>query len=53
MTAFIVQVSQGDTPQGTIVYKAVFAVGMSLFMITLAMNILSQWIMGRFREVYE
>jgi phosphate transport system permease protein len=53
MTAFIVQVSQGDTPQGSIVYRAVFAVGMTLFMITLAMNILSQWIMARFREVYE
>jgi phosphate transport system permease protein len=53
MTAFIVQVSQGDTPQGSIVYKAVFAVGMTLFMITLGMNILSQWIMSRFREVYE
>ena len=53
MTAFIVQVSQGDTPQGSIVYKAVFAVGMTLFVITLAMNILSQWIMARFREVYE
>jgi phosphate transport system permease protein len=53
MTAFIVQVSQGDTPQGTIVDKAEFAVGMTLFMITLGMNILSQWIMARFREVYE
>ena len=53
MTAYIVQVSLGDTPQGTLVYRSLFAVGMTLFVITLAMNILSQWIMARFREVYE
>jgi phosphate transport system permease protein len=53
MTAYIVQVSLGDTPQGTIVYRTLFAVGMTLFLITLAMNILSQWVLGRFREEYE
>ena len=53
MTAYIVQVSLGDTPQGTIVYKSLFAVAMTLFLITLAMNILSQWILSRFRETYE
>ena len=53
MTAYIVQVSLGDTPQGTIVYQTLFAVAFTLFLITLAMNILSQWVMGRFREVYE
>jgi phosphate transport system permease protein len=53
MTAYIVQVSMGDTPQGTIVYKSLFAVAMTLFLITLAMNVLSQWILSRFREVYQ
>jgi phosphate transport system permease protein len=53
MTAFIVQVSLGDTPQGTIVYQTLFAVAFTLFLITLAMNVLSQWVMGRFREAYE
>jgi phosphate transport system permease protein len=53
MTAFIVQVSLGDTPQGSLVFKSLFAVGMTLFVITLAMNILSQWILSRFREVYD
>ena len=53
MTAFIVQVSLGDTPPGTIVYRSLFAVGMSLFLITLAMNIVSQWILSRYREAYE
>lgn len=53
MTAYIVQVSLGDTPQGTIVYQTLFAVGMTLFLITLGMNILSQWILARFREEYQ
>lgn len=53
MTAFIVQVSLGDTPQGSVVYRSLFAVGMTLFLITLAMNVASQWILARFREAYE
>ncbi len=53
MTAYIVQASLGDTPQGTIVYRTLFAVGMTLFLITLVMNILSQWILARFREEYQ
>ena len=53
MTAYIVQASLGDTPQGTLVYRTLFAVGMSLFLITLAMNILSQWVLSRFREEYQ
>ena len=53
MTAYIVQVSLGDTPFGTIEYKTIFAVGLLLFMITLAMNIASRFVLRRFREVYE
>ncbi len=53
MTAFIVQVSLGDTPQGSVVYRSLFAVGMTLFLITLSMNVLSQRILSRFREAYE
>lgn len=53
MTAYIVQASLGDTPQGTIVYQTLFAVGMTLFLITLGMNILSQWVLARFREEYQ
>ncbi len=53
MTAYIVQVSLGDTPQGTIEYRTIFAVGLVLFCITLVMNLLSQRITSRFREVYE
>jgi len=53
MTAFIVQVSLGDTPPGTMVYRSLFAVGMSLFLITLVMNVVSQWVLSRYREAYE
>jgi phosphate transport system permease protein len=53
MTAYIVQVSLGETPHGTLEYSTIFAVGLVLFLITLAMNLLSQRITRRFREVYE
>lgn len=52
MTAYIVQVSLGDTPYGSIEYKTIFAVGMVLFIMTLLMNIASMWIKERYREVY-
>jgi phosphate transport system permease protein len=53
MTAYIVQVSLGDTPAGTVEYRTIFAVGALLFVITLAMNLLASRILKRFREVYE
>jgi phosphate transport system permease protein len=53
MTAYIVQASLGDTPQGTIVYQTLFAVATTLFLITLGMNVLSQWVLSRFREEYQ
>ena len=53
MTAYIVQVSLGDTPSGTLEYKTIFAVAMLLFVITLVMNLLSQYVVRRFREEYE
>lgn len=52
MTAYIVQVSLGDTPTGTLEYKTIFAVGMMLFIGTLIINLLSQWLRERFREKY-
>jgi phosphate transport system permease protein len=53
MTAYIVQVSLGDTPRGTIEYRSIFAIGMMLFLTTLLMNLAAQWLTNRFREVYE
>lgn len=42
MTAYIVQVSMGDTPAGTLEYRTIFAVGTSLFLLTFAFNALGQ-----------
>jgi phosphate transport system permease protein len=52
MTAYIVQVSLGDTPQGTLEYRTIFAVGMLLFVMTFALNLASTWLRDRFREEY-
>lgn len=53
MTAFIVQVSFGDAPVGSVNSQSIFAVGATLFIITFVMNIISQWVLRRFREEYE
>jgi ABC-type phosphate transport system permease subunit len=47
MTAYIVQVSLGDTPQGTIEYRTIFAVGMLLFLMTFGLNLVSTWLRER------
>jgi phosphate transport system permease protein len=52
MTAYIVQVSLGDTPTGTLAYRTIFAVGMLLFLGTFVMNLVAQWLRERFREEY-
>jgi phosphate transport system permease protein len=52
MTAYIVQVSLGDTPAGTVEYRTIFAVGMLLFLSTFALNMISNWLRERFREEY-
>ena len=53
MTAYIVQVSLGDTPQGTTVFRTIFAVALTLFAITLIMNLISDRIVSRYKERYE
>lgn len=53
MTAYIAQVSLGDTPHGSIEYQSIFAVGLLLFLITLAMNLLSQFLVRMFSQEYE
>ncbi|MCH8275144.1 MAG: phosphate ABC transporter permease subunit PstC [Armatimonadetes bacterium] len=52
MSAYIVQVSLGDTPQGTLEYQTIFAVGLTLFMLTLTMNLLANRLVTRFRQRY-
>jgi len=53
MTSFIVQISGGDVPVGTLKYDTLFAVGMTLFLITLVLNIFSFWFVRKFQEKYE
>jgi phosphate transport system permease protein len=53
MTSYIVNISMGDTPQGTIEYQTIFAVALLLFAITLTINLIAQRVLRRFREVYE
>ncbi len=53
MTTYIVQISLGDTPTGTLEYRTIFAVGMVLFLSTFALNLLGDQLRQRFREKYE
>jgi phosphate transport system permease protein len=52
MTAFIVQISQGDTPQGSVQFLSLFAVAMVLFVITFVLNVLSAWFVRRYQTAY-
>ena len=52
LTAYIVQVSLGDTQFGSIEYQSIFAVGLLLFAVTLGMNIFGRWFLNRYREEY-
>ena len=53
MTGHIVRISGGDLSYDSIDYNSIFAIGLFLFFITLGLNVLSQRIVRRFREVYE
>lgn len=53
MTAYIVQISRGDTPAGSVAYQTIFAVGVTLFAMTMMLNILAVRLVKRFRRVYQ
>ena len=53
MTSFIVQAATGDQPAGSIASRALYAVGATLFVMTLVLNLLSQQLVRRFGERYE
>lgn len=53
MTGYIVSVFTGDVIYGSVEFQSLFAVGLLLFLITLAMNITSQWIARRYRKEYQ
>jgi phosphate transport system permease protein len=52
MTAFIAQIAIGETAQGSIQFKSLFAVAATLFAITLVLNLLSSWVVRKFRTTY-
>jgi phosphate transport system permease protein len=53
MTAFIGATGNGDVPTGSIEYKTIFAVGLTLFVMTLIMNLISIRLVRKYREIYE
>ena len=53
ITAYIVQISLGDTPHGTLEYRTIFACGMTLFVLTFVLNVISFKLKRRFQEIYE
>jgi phosphate transport system permease protein len=53
MTTFIAASAKGDLPTGSTAYKTIFAVGMTLFVMTLVMNMISIRFVRKYRQVYE
>ncbi len=52
-TTYIVQVSMGDVPHDSVEYRTIFAVGMSLFIITFILNNISFWLKKKYQETYQ
>ena len=53
MTAYMVQIFLGDAPHGSVEYYSSYAVGATLFIITLGLTLLGNYILKKFREEYE
>jgi phosphate transport system permease protein len=53
MTGHIARISGGDVSYQSLQYNSIFAIGLALFVITLTLNIISNIVVRRFREVYE
>lgn len=53
MTGHIARISGGDLSYGSVQYQSIFAIGLTLFVVTFALNLLSAQVVRRFREVYE
>jgi phosphate transport system permease protein len=53
ITTYIVQVSMGDVPHGSLEYRTIFAAGIALFVFTFTLNTLSFWIKKKYQEKYD
>jgi phosphate transport system permease protein len=52
ITAYIVQVSLGDLPHGSLEYQSIFAAGITLVLLTLVLNIVGYFLARKYREIY-
>ncbi|HNM37500.1 MAG TPA: ABC transporter permease subunit, partial [Anaerolineales bacterium] len=53
MTGHIARISGGDLSYNSIDYNSLFSIALMLFLVTLVLNLISQWVVNRFRERYE
>ncbi|EMA31427.1 phosphate ABC transporter permease subunit PstC [Halobiforma nitratireducens] len=53
MTAYMVEIGTGDASVGSIGYQSLFAIGLTLFVMTFLMNVFSMWVRSRYREEYQ
>lgn len=53
ITTYIVQISMGDVPHGSLEYRTIFAAGISLFILTFLLNNLSFWFKKKYQQKYE
>jgi phosphate transport system permease protein len=53
MTAYMVQIFLGDATFGSVEYHSSYAIGATLFLMTLALTLLGNWVLKRYREAYE
>ncbi|MFO7170617.1 MAG: ABC transporter permease subunit, partial [Chloroflexota bacterium] len=53
MTGHIARISGGDISYGSVQYTSLFAIALTLFVMTFGLNVVSGWVVRRFREVYE
>lgn len=52
ISAYIMQVSQGDIANGTLEYNTIFAAGLTLVLLTLVLNLIGYWLIRKYREIY-
>ena len=52
MTGHIVRISGGDLSYESIEYDSIFAIALMLFVMTLVLNVISRWVVNRFRQEY-
>jgi phosphate transport system permease protein len=52
MTGYIAQISLGEAAAGSLEYKTIFSVGLTLFLMVLVINLIGQWVAKRYWKRY-